>query len=469
MTTRGIRLVTMVLGAGLLCAPASTAAVEQGALRAGAARVEVTPPVNAAHPPSGKYAHERLFVRAIVLDNGVTRAVLIGADLSGLGEEVFQQASAQIATEFSVPAEQILMSATHSHSAIPAGPPPPGPAVRPTQDVGATVRALMDAVRQATGRLQPAKVGFGAGFSYLNVARDAVSDETHLWTQAGNLDAPSDKTLAVVTITTSDGAPIAAYVNYAMHPINGYLVGITSADFPGAACRYVEQAFGDTMVTIWSQGASGDQNPLLTRPATNALASKSGASITGYELVREAVEGPLREGTVPHGTLDAKVADNLERWIESEGQVLGEEVIRVMTKTLRKTTRDVGIWGARQTLTCPGRTRTNTGREGSAGTYVDGDPVSLRLGVLGIGDTALTSINAEVYSLIGQRVKKQSPVTNTVMVTLANGRANSGYVPNDAAFGSYTFQVLGSRLQPGCAEQGIADGLASMIGRYVAR
>ena len=223
------------------------------------------------------------------------------------------------------------------------------------------------------------------------------------------------------------------------------------------------------MVTIWSQGASGDQNPLLTRPATNALASKSGASITGYELVREAVEGPLREGTVPHGTLDAKVADNLERWIESEGQVLGEEVIRVMTKTLRKTTRDVGIWGARQTLTCPGRTRTNTGREGSAGTYVDGDPVSLRLGVLGIGDTALTSINAEVYSLIGQRVKKQSPVTNTVMVTLANGRANSGYVPNDAAFGSYTFQVLGSRLQPGCAEQGIADGLASMIGRYVAR
>ncbi len=68
------------------------------------------------------------------------------------------------------------------------------------------------------------------------------------------------------------------------------------------------------MVTIWSQGASGDQNPLLTRPATNALASKSGAAITGYELVRESVEGPLREGKVPHGTLDAKVADNFERW-----------------------------------------------------------------------------------------------------------------------------------------------------------
>jgi hypothetical protein len=52
------------------------------------------------------------------------------------------------------------------------------------------------------------------------------------------------------------------------------------------------------------------------------------------------------------------------------------------------------------------------------------------------------------------------------MVTLANGRANSGYIPNDAAFGAYTFQVLGSRLKPGCAEQGIADGLTDLVNQY---
>jgi hypothetical protein len=95
--------------------------------------------------------------------------------------------------------------------------------------------------------------------------------------------------------------------------------------------------------------------------------------------------------------------------------------------------------------------------------------VEIRLGVVEIGDTALTSVNAEVYTLISQRMKKQSPMTNTVMVTLANGRANSGYVPNDAAFGAYTFQVLGSRLKPGCAEQGIADGLAELVGQAVER
>jgi len=181
---------------------------------------------------------------------------------------------------------------------------------------------------------------------------------------------------------------------------------------------------------IFTQGASGDQNPLLMRPSTNALASKSGVKITGYEVVRESVEGPLREGQVPHGKLDPKVADTLERWMESEGVLLGEEAIRVMTNT--RTAGDVVIWAAQKGLTCPGRARTNTGREGSPGTYSDSDPVNIRLGVLGIGDTGLASVNAEIYNLIGQHAKKQSPIANTMLVTLANGRANSGYIPDDA-------------------------------------
>jgi hypothetical protein len=458
---------SLILGALVFVLTSSGAAIERGPLRAGAARVDITPPANPEYPPSGKYAHERLYVRAIVLDNGVTRAALIGADQAGLGEEVWLAASKQIAEELKCPVENIILSATHSHSAVPSGP-PAGMARPPEQDTVRIVQTILDAVRQAKAKLQPAQAGFGTGFSYLNVARDSISEDTHLWTQAPNLDGPSDKTVAVVKITTPTGEPIAAYVNYAMHPVNGYLVGITSADFPGAACRYVEQAFDDKMVMIWTQGASGDQNPLLMRPATNALASKSGVKITGYELVRESVEAPLREGKVPHGKLDPKVADNFERWIESEGQLLGEEVIRAMTNT-RKMAGVVGMWGAQRTLTCPGRQRTNSGREGSPGTYEDSAPVEIRLGVVEIGDTALTSVNAEVYTLISQRMKKQSPMTNTVMVTLANGRANSGYVPNDAAFGAYTFQVLGSRLKPGCAEQGIADGLAELVGQAVER
>jgi neutral ceramidase len=442
--------------------PASAADVTT--LRAGAARVDITPAGDPAFPASGRYAHERLYARAIVLDNGATRVALVGLDLGGIDEDIWAKASQQVASELRCPPENVVLTTTHSHSAVPSGPPPAGyPRTSPEK----TIAAVVDAVSQAKAHLAPALAGFGTGASYLNVNRDTVSDETHLWTQAANLSGPSDKTVAVVRFTTPAGEPIAAYVSYAMHPIHGYLVGITSADVPGALCRYVEQQFDDKMVVVFAQGASGDQNPLYLRPSTNALASLGGTRVTGYEMAREPVEAPLREGKLSRHPLDPKLADNLERLIESEGQLLGEEVIRVMTHT-RARSDAVRLWAAQKTLTCPARRRTNTGREGAPGTYEDSDdPVRIRLGVLGIGDTALATVNGEVYSAIGQRAKRQSPLTNTVVVTLANGRANSGYIPDDASFGAYTFQVLGSRLKPGCAEQAIADGVAELVGQYV--
>src|SRR5205814_716417 len=115
-----------------------------------------------------------------------------------------------------------------------------------------------------------------------NVNRDTIDSETHLWTQAPNLDGASDKTVAVVEFLASNGEPIAVYMDYAMHPVNGFLTGLTSADFAGATSRYVEQAFDDKMVAVFVQGASGDQNPLYLRAATNAMASRGGAPITGY-------------------------------------------------------------------------------------------------------------------------------------------------------------------------------------------
>jgi neutral ceramidase len=456
---------TFVLAVLFICSSAFGAAAASGRLRVGAARVDITPPVNPQYPPSGKYEHEHLYVRSIVLDNGVTRAALLNADLGNMPEDVWASASKQIADELKCPVENIIMSAIHTHSGVPAGPPTAAPGMPPSATV---VTAMLDAVRQSKAKLQPAEVAFGTGLSYLNANRDEVSEETHRWTQAPNLNAVSDKTVAVVTFTTPAGDPIAAYVNYAMHPINGYLVGFTSADFPGAASRYVEQAFDDKMVMIFTQGASGDQNPLLMRSSTNALASITGVKITGYDLTRENVEAPLRDGKVPFGKLDPKVADRLERWIESEGDILGEEVIRVMTSSQNRSS-EIPIWGAQKMISCPGRERTNAGREGAPGTYKDGDEVNIRLGMIGIGDIALTATNAEIYTLIGQRTKQHSPMAHTVVVTLANGRANSGYIPDDASFGHETFQVLGSHLKPGCAEQGIANGLDDMVSQYMSR
>jgi len=433
----------------------------QGTLRVGAARVDITP-TDPAHTPSGKYAHEKLYVRAIVLENGSSRAALIAADQADLYDAVWIAASKQISAELNCPVENIVMSATHTHSGWgpggfpgmhqpdPNGPPPP------------LAVQIVDAVKQARANLQLARVGFGTGDSYLNVNRDAIDGDTHLWTQAPNLNGPSDKTVAVVEFLAASGEPIAVYMDYAMHPVNGYLAGLISADFAGATSRYVEQAFGDKAVAVFVQGASGDQNPLYLRAGTNAMASQSGVPITGFVMKRESIEAPIRDKKVQTVPVDPKVEDALERVMDSEGVLLGEEVIRVMSN-IKQLHADPTIAADQKIVTCPGRKRTDSGREGMQGTYEDGEPVNIRLGVLRIANIEVTSVDAEVYSSIAQRLKRESPMANTFMVTLANGKTNSGYIPNDTAFGAQTFQVLGSRLKPGCAETAIVNGLLDLI------
>src|SRR5258708_22612205 len=98
----------------LVCSLCWGAAISaQGTLRVGAARVDITPPADPAHRPSGKYAHEKLYVRAIVLDNGSARAPLVGADQGGLSAIILQAASQQIAAELHFPLGNICMSPTH--------------------------------------------------------------------------------------------------------------------------------------------------------------------------------------------------------------------------------------------------------------------------------------------------------------------------------------------------------------------
>lgn len=432
-------------------------------LRVGGARVEITPPVApGAQGPTGKYDHEHLYVRAIVIDNGKTRAALLGADQSNMPDGVWDAASQKIAAELDCPIANILMSATHTHS--PGVPFSFGGAhLSPANQ--RVVDAMVQAVQEAKSKLQPAQMAFGTGMAYLNTNRDAINPVTHQWTQGPNPLAPSDKTVAVLAFETPDGSPIAIYVNYAMHPINGYLSNFTSADFPGAMCRYLEKNYDDKATVIFSQGASGDQNPLYLHLSTDGMASRSGVPITGNEMVRESIEAPLRDGKVQGRPMDPEVRDRLENWMQDEGQMLGEVVIRVITNA-KPMQGDVRIWGKQVDESCPGRKRTNEGREGMAGTYVDAPPVPLRLGMIGIGDVALTHIDAEVYTMIGQRLKRQSPMTNTVFVTLANGGAPSGYIPDDASYGHETFQVLSSRLKEGCAEDTIANTLTDLIDQY---
>jgi neutral ceramidase len=459
----------------LLASAAPALCAGPGLLRVGAARIEYTKLTPApVTPPTGKYEHEKLFVRAIVLDNGLTRAVLISVD-----GNAGAAARAKVAEELKIPIVNVITSSTHSHSAGMGGP-PGGRAAAGAQPAAAPGRGaaggpaqpspvdafILDAVRQAVAKLQPARMAFGTGLSYLNVNRDVVSPKTRLWTQDANLNGPSDKTVAVLKFETPAGEPIAFYFNYAMHPVNLYLGGITSADYPGAASRHIEQIYDDKVVAAFTQGAEGDQNPLYLRASTAAMQRRGDQKYSGQPLIREEVESEIRDRGRPMVPLNAKAADDIEKIIEAEGIIFAEEVLRV-AQSIPATASEVRIEGAQKTVTCPGRTRTNTGREGQPGTYTDGPDVNIQVGMLGIGNVALTPVNAEVYNAIAQGLKAKSPMANTVFVGLSNGGSNSGYVPTDDAFGHNTFQVLGSRLKPGCAETGIQNAALEMVTQYL--
>ena len=160
-----VLLLLFVLGAAAVCA-------DNGNLRVGAARVEFTKLMPAPDtPPTGKYEHEKLFARAIVLDNGAAKAALISFDGNAPAT-----ARAKVADLLKCPVENVIISGTHSHSAGTAGrlPSQANTPLPPLDDV------VLDAVRQAAAKLQPARMTFGTGLCYLNVNRDTINPKTRL-------------------------------------------------------------------------------------------------------------------------------------------------------------------------------------------------------------------------------------------------------------------------------------------------
>ena len=315
--------------------------------------------------------------------------------------------------------------------------------------------------------MQPAKIGYGEGKLYLNVNRDAIDEKTRLWSQEPNLAYPSDKTLAVVKIESLSGQLIAVYLNYAMHANSLFLNGMVSGDFPGEAQRYLERTY-DKAIAVWTSGAAGDQNPLYWRAdhvveqaRVRAIMEAEHVDL-GTAIMHAMFIGNPAADNVP---VDPVAMEQSIQLVKAMGLLTGEETIRVMDQ-IRVMNTQVKIEGAQQEVTCPARHRLDTGREGAPGKYEDSpDPVHIKIGALRIGDVVLGSANAELYNMIGQQVKAGSKFHDTIMVTLTNGMANSGYVPTDDAFGRYTFQVLGSSLKPGCAESGIVNGIDDMIGK----
>ena len=417
-------------------------------LRVGAAKVDITPKP-ADLPELYRGINDRVFARAIVIESRDTLAALVTLDVGGIPTPLWQSVSSRAETELGIASDHLLLTATHTHSV-------------PRQQAENFPDLVMQAITAAMTDLQPARMAWGTGESYININRTMINSDTGLWDEGPNYDGPSDKTVALVNFETLDGEPIAVYYNYAVHGVISGQLDEVSGDIPGASSRYIEESLGGDAVAVWSLGAAGDQNPIFFQQTYDLREIR----INDYTSRGEDISNTMLPGGMG---LDRdnpeveKLMNQQRQMLDTMGQMLGEEVLHVMRAGLERPLTSAAISARQQSVSCPGRRRTDSGREGFPGTYVPGEEVNLLLSVLRIGDVYLGGVNAEIFNLIAQRLKEESVHKHTMMVTLTNGTANSGYVPHDGAFGYNTFEVLSSRLQPGCAENAIVNGLLDLM------
>lgn len=419
---------------------------EAGALRVGAAKVEITPAdltglTNLWGTPL-KGVHDGIYTRAIVLENEESSAAIVAIDTVEIGDTT--PLVARISSETGIPATNIIVAATHDHSAPMVslqnadGSHKAGPAgVAYVAHVEADV---LTAVKKAKADSQPARLGVARGAVDINVNRDQ-------WTPKGyvmgrNASGPSDKTVWVLKFESTRGQPLAFLIDYAVHgavigPENNLLTG----DLPGATARYVEQHYSDKAVAVWTSGAAGDQDPILMSPFS-----------IQPDLAR-AVPDTREEN-----------ASNFEA-VNVLGRIQGEEVVRV-ADGMKTMTSQARIWGAEKTVSCLGQRVLGggTGEPMNDVKTADAAPVNIRLGVLMIDKIAFTAVSAELVTKIYQEVRDQSPYTDTIMITLANGRV--GYIPDDSAYEVWTQEAIGSPVKKGCGESTIVTGLLDLLRQY---
>jgi neutral ceramidase len=414
-----------------------------GNLRAGAARVDITPTdlTNLNSFNGGKFTgvHDPIFARVLVLDDGAAMVAVVSLDLIEVGDTT--EVRQQIQSELGIPVDHILITATHDHSAPRAGSVTPGGLAHgPSTESLAYSKVMYDkvlgALKKAKASLQPAKFGFGTGSVDVNVSRDQYIPGRG-WGLGYDPEGISDKTVSVLTFERQSGQPIAILFNYAVHSTAMFNTAVVSGDLAGAAEHVIEQKTGNNVVALYTMGSAGDQIP----------------KVTGTEGQRPSDGGP-RGGMEPPNP--ERITAQFEA-TQMQGYMLAAEVMRV-SSDMQDLNGAVRIRAGERIVNCPVKQGTNQMNDIK---QQQATIMPLHLGLIQLNDVALTAVSAEVVTKIYWHLKKTSPLRNTVMLTIANDRL--GYIADDAAYDMPLFEVNGSPLARGCAENAIVNNLTEMI------
>lgn len=398
------------------------------ALLAGTAKIIITPgkPI----PMSGyggrkdpfKGVHDDIYARIVVFSDGTNKAALISTELIGISNVFWLDVTEAIEKKTGIKKEFIFLSAVHNHN---------GPSINVyndgnTPDVMAYTEELKDKLvntaATALKNMVPVNIGVGKGECKMNINRRAQNGKGQI-SLGRNPYGPCDQEVGVIRIDDKAGKPLSIIINWPCHAVvlgpKNYMI---TGDWPGAASRYVENAYSGGFVAPVTVGASGDINPIYG-PHIDFENNRA------YAFGKDAI-----------------------------GEDLGKESMRV-AKEMK--TFSTGMINASQRLiSVPAKEEEVPGRFQQPNSAEDGF-LQIRLSALRIGNIILTGVSGEVFNEISVKMRKQSPYTNTFMITHCNG--SSGYLVTEDSYAEGGYEVNSTRAKSG-AEKAIIDNLLEMIG-----
>ncbi|MCX5658869.1 MAG: neutral/alkaline non-lysosomal ceramidase N-terminal domain-containing protein [Planctomycetota bacterium] len=259
---------------------------QQEALAAGAAAVDITPADSQflfGYPHVKRYStgvHDPLWATALFLGDGDSAAIFVACDIIFVPKAVAQRARQRIASTTGVPDGNVMLTATHTHSApitVDYLSNEADPAVPKTDGnyLALMEEAIVAAAVKAWATARPAEAGL------------AVADATGIGTNRRDPAGPADLEVPVLLVRDAPGTSgaasqktIAAMLVVNMHPTVLHEDStLISGDFPGLARIHLQKHWlGEGTPVLLHTGASGNQSPRhVTRGNSFAEAERLGA------------------------------------------------------------------------------------------------------------------------------------------------------------------------------------------------
>jgi len=444
----------------LLVLNSSPVSAAEKILKAGAAKSNITPPlgesiVGGFKPFPAENVHDELHARCLVLDNGETKIAIVICDNLGITVDVFQAARDYIKAETDLPPENILMAATHTHSATRASSP---------KYHAFLARRIADCVRCAMENREPARIGWGGvdepsevfNRRWYTTNPDFCKnpfggvDQVRMNPPRGNAAlvkpaGPIDPEISFISVQSLDGRPLALLANYSLHYVGGVKKGEISADYFGIFSEKIGPLLGaqpgdSPFVGMLSNGTSGDINNINFR--------NPGKRMGPYEKMNQVAE------LVAKRVAEACQSVKYQTWVPL-GAASAELTLKVRKPDARMQAYFKKVMA--QPEDAPQHHRYERNYASRVQRLLEGpDEITVMLQALQIGDLSIAAIPFETFCEIGLELKEKAPFEDAFTIELANGY--NGYLPTPAQhkLGGYETWMGTNRVQLDASDKIVA-------------